>query len=272
MTETMEQPVAIAQPAFSEATQQFPAIRPTQSLQVSAQPLTLLERAMERGASLEQMRELMALQERHEANEARKAFLKAEAAFKAENVVIVRDRENKQYNSQYTSLGNLVNTVTPFLSKHGLSASWDQTQDGPLITVICTLSHGLGHSKSTQFTVPPDTAGAKNPIQQIKSAITYAKAVTFESVCGLASTDANHDDDGSAAGGTVALGKVTEAIADGLLADLAKTTTDADAAALWRTGSKTLHATGNVAAYDEFKAAVVAHRNKLADKLAKVAA
>lgn len=163
------------------------------------QPLTIVERALDRGASLEQMRELMALQERHEANEARKAFVAAKAAFKAEDVVVTKDRENKQYGSRYTSLGHLVTTVTPLLSKHGLSASWDQTQDDGLV-VTCTLAHAKGHSESTSLKVPPDTSGQKNPIQQIKSAITYAKAVTFESICGLASTDANFDDDGNGTG------------------------------------------------------------------------
>jgi hypothetical protein len=47
---------------------------------------------------------------------------------------------------------------------------------------------------------PADTSGAKNVIQQIKSTITYLKAVTFESICGLASTDATVDDDGNSAG------------------------------------------------------------------------
>jgi hypothetical protein len=83
------------------------------------------------------------------------------------------------------------------LSKHGLSADWQIEQKGNDIKVTCILSHALGHSESVPFTVPPDGTGAKNEIQKIKSAITYAKAVTYESVCGLASTDANSDDDGN---------------------------------------------------------------------------
>jgi hypothetical protein len=50
--------------------------------------------------------------------------------------------------------------------------------------------------------VPPDTSGGdkgKNPIQQIKSAMTYARICTFEQVCGLASRDGNADDDGNGA-------------------------------------------------------------------------
>lgn len=159
---------------------------------------SLLRMAVERGADLAMIERLMDLQDRQDAKHALQAFTAAKAAFKMENVIVTKDKENKQYNSMYTTLGNLVATVTPYLGKHGLSADWKINQ-GDKIEVTCILSHSMGHSDSVTIKVPPDTAGAKNPIQQIKSAITYAKAVTFESVCGLASTDANFDDDGNGA-------------------------------------------------------------------------
>ena len=141
---------------------------------------------------------LMDLQDRHDAKQAQRAFNDAKAAFKMENVLITKDKRNEQYKSMYTTLGNLVATVTPYLGKHGLSADWKIDQSNG-IEVTCILCHSMGHSDKVTLKVPPDSAGAKNPIQQIKSAITYAKAVTFESVCGLASTDANFDDDGNGA-------------------------------------------------------------------------
>jgi ERF superfamily len=168
-------------------------------------PMDLLQMAVQKGVDIEQLTKLMELKERWEANEARKAFVDAMAEFKRESIVIIRDKTNKQYESKYVSLGNLVNTVTPYLSKHGLSATWSVDQTSA-IKVSCTIRHSLGHSESVSMTVPPDTSGAKNPIQQIKSAITYAKACTFESACGLASTDANVDDDGNGSG----FGKMTD--------------------------------------------------------------
>jgi len=44
---------------------------------------------------------------------------------------------------------------------------------------------------------PPDDSGKKNPLQQIKSTVTYLKISTLEAACGLASTDASADDDGN---------------------------------------------------------------------------
>lgn len=160
----------------------------------------ILELAIEKGASIDQMERLIAMQERFEANQARKAFVQAMADFKKEAIVIAKDKDNKQYGSKYTSMGELVNTVTPILGKHGISAEWslDQT-DG--IRVGCFLTHALGHSGETKWMkVPQDSSGAKNPIQQIKSSITYARILTFEMACGLASKETNTDDDGNGAG------------------------------------------------------------------------
>jgi hypothetical protein len=123
------------------------------------------------------------------------------SAFKAHDIHVGKDKSNKQYGSKYTSLGNLISTVTPFLSQHRLSASWTIDQSAaPAIKVTCIMKHEAGHSDSVSMVCGPDKSGSKNPIQEIKSAITYLKACTFESICGIASSDANLDDDGNAAG------------------------------------------------------------------------
>jgi hypothetical protein len=172
--------------------------------------LDIIERAvMSPEFDVAKLQSLLELKERHDRNEARKAFVQAMSAFKAHAIKIVRDKTNKQYDSKYVSLGKLVATVTPYLSQHGLSIRWDQDQSNG-IKVSCIVTHIAGHFETVSMTVPPDTSGAKNPIQQIKSAITYAKACTFESICGLASTDGNVDDDGNGAGATNA--DLTEAI------------------------------------------------------------
>lgn len=161
-------------------------------------PMRLLEIAP--STDIDKLIKMWELQQEWEKHEAKKAFVAAMSAFKSHAIVLTKDKENLQYKSRYATLGNMVATVTPYLSQHGLSAGWniDQTSG---IKVTCIITHSLGHSESVSMTCPPDTSGAKNPIQQIKSAITYAKACTFESICGLASTDANLDDDGNFSGG-----------------------------------------------------------------------
>lgn len=161
--------------------------------------MDILISAIAAEGDLDKLDRLLSLRREHEAEEARKAFVAAKADFKSEPIIITKDKKNKQYDSMYTSLGNLVQTVTPFLSKHGLDFDWNIDQSNG-VKVTCMLRHARGHSESVSITFPPDKSGSKNPLQEIKSAITYAKGCTFESVCGLASTDGNLDDDGNAAG------------------------------------------------------------------------
>ncbi len=172
------------------------AMPQTTSMAVTT-PASLLQIAVQRGASLDELTALMNLQERFEKGEAEKAFNKAKAAFGAESIVILKDKVNTQFKSKYSSVGSLVNTARPYLGKHGFSTSWTQKQEGNKITVTCRMTHSQGHFVEDSFEVPPDKSGAKNALQEIKSAITYARITTFENVTGLVSSDESGDDDGN---------------------------------------------------------------------------
>lgn len=161
-------------------------------------PVQMTRLAVEKNADPDQLLKFMELQERYEAGEARKQYNLAVAEFKSNPVIVTKDKHNTQYDSNYTSIGNLVGTVNAAMSPFGLSARWDIDQASG-IKVTCILSHAAGHSESTSMTAPPDDSGRKNPIQQIKSTITYLKVATFEAITGVASSDGNLDDDGNAA-------------------------------------------------------------------------
>ncbi len=144
---------------------------------------------------------LLAIQERYEAGEAKKAFVAAVAAFKKDPPVVVKDRVNTQYDSMYTSEGNLINTVSEELARHGLTTRFDfQTADGDQRSVTCIMTHELGHSESVTLSGPLDKSGSKNDLQKIKSTNTYLKVATFEAVTGVSSSYGSTDDDGNAAG------------------------------------------------------------------------
>lgn len=164
---------------------------------VPSNPLELLNNAVARGVDTDTLRELIALKKEWESDEARKAFYKAVADFKKNPPKVIKDMINKQYGSRYASKGNMVNTVNSELCKYGLSADWDFEQSDNSISVICTLSHEFGHSKAVKLSGPPDTSGSKNPLQQIKSTVTYLEIATFEAVTGIAALNA--DDDGNGA-------------------------------------------------------------------------
>lgn len=143
---------------------------------------------------------MMDLQERHERNEAQKAYTMAMAAFKAAPPVIDKDQHVKHSGAEYhhASLSNVTDKINRALSTHGLHASWTTPESEKGITVTCTIKHVLGHSESTSLTAPADNSGSKNAIQSMGSTITYLQRYTLLALTGLAA--ANGDDDGNAAG------------------------------------------------------------------------
>ena len=166
---------------------------------VATTPMQMLDRALESGAGLETIEKLMALQERWESGQARKAFNEAFAAFKSEAVRIVRNRrvnDGPLMGRSYAELTAFVEAATPALSKHGLSASWDITRDDKdWIEVTCVIEHALGGNKRVSLGGPIDTGGAKSPLQARISTITYLERATFKAATGLA--ERGDDDDGA---------------------------------------------------------------------------
>jgi hypothetical protein len=245
-----------AQPSF-----QAPAV---------ATPAALVQMAVQNGASMEQLEKLLALQERWEAGEARKAFTAAMAAFKKSPPTIEKDKTvgyegkgGELVGYRHATLGNVTRQIVAALASHEISHSWSTAQlDGGQVAVTCTLTHSKGHSESVTLQSAKDDSGKKNNIQALGSAITYLQRYTLLSITGLATED--QDDDGK---GATNAEDVAEDIANktfhGLIEDLKKTTTDEAAKALWDTGSKALHGTGSKGAYTDFKTAVVNHRNAL---------
>lgn len=171
----------------------------------AATPMRLMELAIDKGASLEQLERLMALQERWEANEARKAFVKAMAAFKSEPILVTKDGEvdftNKAGQRTYyrhATLANVVDAVVSRMGKFGLSHKWEAKQTEGAVSVTCVITHELGHSESVTLAGPRDDSGNKNALQQVASSMTYLQRYTLMSLCGLASREM--DDDGEQSG------------------------------------------------------------------------
>ena len=169
-----------------------------------SKPSDIIQLAVTQGADLEKLEKLMELQERYEANEAKKKYTEAMAAFKANPPEIMKDRHVRYQTSKgvteykHSSLANVTDKINKALSTNGLSAGWSTKQDGDNITVTCTITRWEGHSESTSLTAKPDMSGAKNAIQAIGSTISYLERYTVLALTGLATHDM--DDDGDTAG------------------------------------------------------------------------
>ncbi len=190
-----EQMPLIQQPGQSGAMQAF---TPAQMIQV----------ALEKEAGMETIERLLAVQERWEAGEARKAFVRAMANFKASAPSISKNRKVRYENRNngvtsydHASLDHILDTVSPEMSRAGLSHSWRTEQRDNLIHVTCRLTHELGHFEETTLFGMPDNSGGKNAVQAVGSTVSYLQRYTFLAVTGLATGDM--DDDGQGAAPTV---------------------------------------------------------------------
>lgn len=169
-----------------------------------ATPDAMILFAMQQGADLERLERLYALKRQWEADEARKAFVAAMAAFKAEPLVIEKNKkvgyttkEGDFVGYDHADLAAVVEIVAPAMSKHGLSHRWNIEQRDARVFVTCILQHAQGHSEQITLDAAPDNSGKKNAIQQVGSAITYMERYSLMAICGVAAR--GQDDDG---GGT----------------------------------------------------------------------
>lgn len=157
-------------------------------------PADMIRMAVNGGADLEKLSKLLDIQERWEANEARKAYHVAMSEFKNNPPKIDKDKSVSYGNTKYNhaSLANVVEKITKELSKYGLSASWRTHQNGQ-IQVTCKITHILGHSEETTLSAAADKSGSKNDIQAIGSTVTYLQRYTLLSALGLATYDQDDD-------------------------------------------------------------------------------
>ena len=165
---------------------------------VAVNPMELLSMAVSQGADIEKLEKLMALQERWEAGQSRKAFDAAISAARAEIKPIVKTG-HVQYNEtdyMHETLDGIAKAIDPILSKHGLSYRFRSAQEGSLLRVTCILAHSGGHSEETELNGAPDMSGKKNAYQAIGSAATYLQRYTLKLALGLS---AAKDDDAKSA-------------------------------------------------------------------------
>lgn len=166
----------------------------TLAVQRVVTPMTLIEKALEGDFDIDKMTKLYELQQRYEKDQAEKSFHSAVAAFRAECPVI--EATKKGHNCKFAGLAESIEQIKPYTSKQGLSHYWDmEDRDDGKIKVNCFISHELGHKiKVTSPWCDPDDSGKKNPIQAVKSTVSYLERITFFAGFGLASKDM--DDDG----------------------------------------------------------------------------
>ena len=164
-------------------------------------PQDMIQQAIQSGSGVEVMERLLALQERHDAFQARKAFDDAMADLRKALPRVVKSRVvdyvskgegGGRVNYKFEDLAEITEALATPMSDVGLSFRWytENVQGG--VKVTCRITHRHGHYEETSLVGPLDASGKKNPIQAIGSAVTYLQRYTLKAAVGIA---ASHDDD-----------------------------------------------------------------------------
>lgn len=100
---------------------------------------------------------------------------------------------NPHFKSKYADLAEVINTVRPVFSSHGLSITQMPSFDGGIAHVETLLMHSSGEWISSTASAPV----SKQDAQGVGSAITYLRRYSLAAVAGVAQED---DDANSAVG------------------------------------------------------------------------
>lgn len=159
---------------------------------------SFINKAIESGASIEALERLFALHKEVQANNARAAFVQAMSDFQGSVPVIekqkrVLNKDGRTVRYTYAPIESIVRQIQTHLSKNGLSYRWETKQEGKDITAICIVTHVLGHSESSAFTVTVDTEGFMTAPQKSASALTFAKRYSLCNALGISTGDEDTD-------------------------------------------------------------------------------
>lgn len=169
----------------------------------------LLATAVQRGASIEELRELMQLrreigedQERERKRDAELTFRRDFAAFRGENVIIPKSKfveRGRAGSFSQAEFEGVCRLLSPALSKHGFGfrhgmrfglRPWP-TPEAPdnqigWVWVTCYLEHRDGHAETLELEGPPDEQSANTPVQNMQSTASFLKRQSLLAITGTA--------------------------------------------------------------------------------------
>jgi hypothetical protein len=187
-----------------DTSRSVPVVQPGGALASNQATFTRSERfileLLARGVTQDQIGSVMDLRDRQDAKEQEQAMTKAMAGFKSETIEIVK-RKHVSFKTEkgwteydHAELADVVEAVTPHLSKYGLSVTWKPTrQTSDWVEVTCWVKHDLGGSDQATLGAAPDKTGGKNNIQAIGSACTYLSRYLTLLLLGLAAKGQDND-------------------------------------------------------------------------------
>jgi hypothetical protein len=168
----------------------------------AADPMSLLQLAISRGISPDELGKLMDLQERWENRRAAEAFARAIAGFQAECPAVLKTRTAKvktsgggDYTYRFESFDDVMRAAGPVLAKWGIVVdfSTEQAENPPRLKILVRLRVGAYFEDKT-FSCPiPSDVKVSEP-QKFGQALSYAKRYAIKAALNIVSTDQEDND------------------------------------------------------------------------------
>lgn len=169
----------------------------------SKSPNQLIQMAIEGNADLEKLEKLLGLQERYDANEAKKVYASDFAVVQSDIEAVVKTKINPQTRSNYAGLENVIDMAKPAYTKRGFSIIFyeGETAVAEHIRVCADVLHKDGHKETYHYDVPLGGVGIKGNVNMTKihakaTSVTYGRRYLLCMIWNIPTAD----DDGNAAG------------------------------------------------------------------------
>jgi hypothetical protein len=141
-------------------------------------PMSLLQLAVDRGASIDTIERLAKLQREMQELDAKMAY--GQAMKRAQEVIprIATDLTNPETHSKYASYAALDRVIRPVYTREGFSLSFNtgESPQADHVRVYCTVRHTGGHSELFQIDMPTDGKGPKGAAVMTRTHATGAGA------------------------------------------------------------------------------------------------
>lgn len=146
---------------------------------------------------IETIKEFLAMRKEIKADQAKEAFTMAMAQFQKDCPVIAKTKEVKNKDGKvtyrYAPIDSIILQVKKTLGENKLAYDFSETRTDKEITVTCTITHALGHTKSSSFTVEIGNEAYMTDTQKYGARNTFAKRYAFMNVLGIATGDEDTD-------------------------------------------------------------------------------
>lgn len=167
-------------------------------------PAGLMSQLMDKEGAfdVEGFGKMLEFQEKHEANQARKAYAFDFTTVQTNIAAVGKAKHNSQTNSKYADLEAVLEMAKPVYTEQGFSVIFhegkaEKTDD---IRLCADVLHRSGHKETYHIDVPPDETGIKGSVNKTKmhgkaSSVTYARRYLMCMIWNIPTQDSDGNGD-----------------------------------------------------------------------------